>query len=358
MFQNLKVDIIYYKTNTDFEMEFNLCGCCRMRLLTDKTADKKTTVLSLARAVNRSRIIMIVGNLFGDSGIIKLASEAIGKGLTIADNATYGISGNDKIEIISGSVPLVSAEGYFGGCIIESGPQTLVLLSENKTIRKSIMKNLIHPYVEELAAMELKGKAEAATEEKTTPQIIPTAEEISEEINEEILEETVEENQEVTEEETAEVEIEDEAESLPIITDDCDEDNEATAETEEMESLIAEEDEDFEDIEMFSQNDDEDDELMVDSDLIYEDATINMRDFITRNEEYYNEGETVKDLITDEDDDLFFQRRMNINIPILIVAVLLLAVLVVLCYCIFYVPSKSGVTATNYVNDIFRTLFG
>ena len=30
MFQNLKVDVIYYKTNTDFEMEFNLCGCCRM----------------------------------------------------------------------------------------------------------------------------------------------------------------------------------------------------------------------------------------------------------------------------------------------------------------------------------------
>ena len=40
MFQNLKVDVIYYKTNSDFEMEFNLCGCCRMRLLSDKTPDK------------------------------------------------------------------------------------------------------------------------------------------------------------------------------------------------------------------------------------------------------------------------------------------------------------------------------
>ena len=39
MFQNVKVDIIYYDTSTDFELEFNLCGCCRMRLLTDKTDD-------------------------------------------------------------------------------------------------------------------------------------------------------------------------------------------------------------------------------------------------------------------------------------------------------------------------------
>ena len=52
MFQNVKVDIIYYKTNTDFEMEFNLCGCCRMRLLTDKSPDRKTAVHSLARAVS------------------------------------------------------------------------------------------------------------------------------------------------------------------------------------------------------------------------------------------------------------------------------------------------------------------
>ena len=351
MFQNLKVDIIYYKTNTDFEMEFNLCGCCRMRLLTDKTADKKTTVLSLARAVNRSRIIMIVGNLFGDSGIIKLASEAIGKGLTVADNATYGISGDDKIEIINGSVPLVSTDGYFGGCIIESGPQTLVLLSENKTIRKSIMKTLIHPYVEELAAMELKGKADAATEEKTTLQSIPTAEETPEDIAEQTEEVT---EDAVAEEETAEAETEEMAEEFPII---ADEDDGVYEETEEMESLIAEE-EDFEDIEMFSQTEDVEDEIMVDSDLIYEDATLNMRDFVTRNEEYYNESETVKDLITDEDDELFFQRKTNLNIPILIVAILLLAVLVVLCFCIFYVPSKSGITATNYVNDIFRTLFG
>ena len=47
MLQNIKVDIIYYKTATDFEMEFNLCGCCRMRLLTDKAPDRRSMVQNL-----------------------------------------------------------------------------------------------------------------------------------------------------------------------------------------------------------------------------------------------------------------------------------------------------------------------
>lgn len=50
MFYNIKSDIIYYKTATDFELEFNLCGTCRMRLLSDKMQDKKSFVHSLARA--------------------------------------------------------------------------------------------------------------------------------------------------------------------------------------------------------------------------------------------------------------------------------------------------------------------
>ena len=57
MLYNLRSDIIYYKSGSDFELEFNLCGCCRMRLLTAKPSNKKTFVHSLARAVSRSRVI-------------------------------------------------------------------------------------------------------------------------------------------------------------------------------------------------------------------------------------------------------------------------------------------------------------
>lgn len=151
MVQNLKVDIIYHLTASDFEMEFNLCGCCRMRLLSDKTTDKKSFVKALARDVARSRVIMVCGPLFGADGIISTVATAIGNGTAVCDNKTYGINGNEQIHIINGSTPLVTPDGYFGGCIIESGPQTIILLTENKAFRKSIMQNLIHPYIEEIS---------------------------------------------------------------------------------------------------------------------------------------------------------------------------------------------------------------
>ena len=160
MFQNIKVDIIYYKTATDFEMDFNLCGCCRMRLLTDKAPDRKSMVHNLARAVSRSRVIIIVGSLFGDEGVLSTVAGAIGKPLSPIDNKLYGISEGGEISVINGATPLVTPDGYFGGCIIESGPQSMILLSDSKSVRKTIMSTLIHPYIEELCATELKAKAE------------------------------------------------------------------------------------------------------------------------------------------------------------------------------------------------------
>ncbi len=149
--QNLKLDIIYHQSPSDFEMEFNLRANCPTRLLTDKTADKKEFIKALARDVARSRVIMCCGQLFGNDGLISTIAKAIGAGTTACDSKTYGINSQDDIHIINGSTPLVTPDGYFGGCIIESGPQTIILLTENKTFRKAIMKNLIHPYLVEIS---------------------------------------------------------------------------------------------------------------------------------------------------------------------------------------------------------------
>lgn len=170
MVQNLKVDIIYHSTASDFEMEFNLCGCCRMRLLSDKTTDRKGFVKALARDVSRSRIIIACGPLFGDDGLINTVALAIGSGVALCDNKTYGINSDESIHIISGSTPLVTPDGYFGGCIIESGPQTIILLTENKTFRKSIMQNLIHPYIEEISYLPTKAVPVAPTDKDPSPE--------------------------------------------------------------------------------------------------------------------------------------------------------------------------------------------
>ena len=198
MFQNIKADVIYYKTNTDFEMEFNLCGCCRMRLLNSKADDRKCLIADLTRAVQRSKVIIVVGNLFGDDNIISNIAGAISKTLSPADNKAYGIKADEEINIITGSTPLVSEDGFFGGCIIESGPQTMILLTESRSIKKSIMNNLIHPYLEELYAGEL--KAETLSEET----VEESAEEIGEkiEIAEEVVGQAVSEEEDEVEEDT------------------------------------------------------------------------------------------------------------------------------------------------------------
>lgn len=175
MIQNLKVDVIYHSTASDFEMEFNLCGCCRMRLLSDKTSDKKGFVKALARDVARSRIIIICGPLFGSDGIIETVATAIGNGTSVCNNKTYNINSNEEIKIINGSTPLVTNDGYFGGCIIESGPQTIILLTENKTFRKNIMQNLIHPYIEEICYIPTKTSSLPETTD-----VAPVEEAISE----------------------------------------------------------------------------------------------------------------------------------------------------------------------------------
>ena len=168
----MKVDIVYYKTNTDFEMEFNLCGCCRMRLLNSKVSDRKDLILSLTRAVSRSKIIIVAGNLFGEDNIIENIAGAIGKEVTVADNQKYGIKSEEQINIISGSVPLVNSDGYFGGCIIESGTQVMILVSESKSIRKSVMESLIHPYITQLYT----SANNTADSDKTNETAAPAAE--------------------------------------------------------------------------------------------------------------------------------------------------------------------------------------
>lgn len=394
MFQNIKVDIAYYKTNTDFEMEFNLCGCCRMRLLTDKAPDKKTLVHSLARAVSRSRVIIIVGKLFGEDGIINIAASATGSKLSVADNKAYGISTDDKIEIINGSTPLVTPEGYFGGCIMEKGPQTMILLTENKNVRKAVMKNLIHPYIEELCALDLKAQAASANEgvvkketeeimteenaaeasvaENSLPEIeLPELPDVA--MPDFTLDEPDGEEEEIVEEAgeyLIETEEENESEENLLLSEELEDEpsdyiTETEEEAEEYEDdmgLITDED-DYEEIEMQTPDSSEfasfdDDEMSVESDMLYDDKGMSLKDYRRRNAEYYKDDESFEGLLTDEDE--FDGNRIHggFGLPIMIVSILLLILIIVLCYCIFYVPSTEGVSASAYIKETFDILFG
>lgn len=325
MMQNIKTDIIYYKTNTDFELEFSICGCCRMRLLTDKVANTKNLIPSMARAVSRSRIILIIGNLFGDDGIISLASRAIGKKLTTINNSDFGIADNSEIKIISGSTPLVSPQGIFGGCIIESGPQTLVLLTESKSVRKSIMNTLIYPYVTELAAQLYKESAEKET--KPVTETSDTAPEpIVEQADEDLVaDEILEEAETVAEPSETIAEAENVAEP--------DETEQEPAETSAQPPMTHAAEEDTK-----SQEDD----------IVFEAIE-------------YPEEEEEK-----ADDDFYepeFSSNSNrktssANLFMLITAILLFVSIAVFCYAVLYVPTQNSLSPYEYIREIFSTLFG
>ncbi|MBQ2135449.1 MAG: hypothetical protein II201_01025 [Clostridia bacterium] len=329
MFQNVKVDIIYYDTSTDFELEFNLCGCCRMRLLTDKTDDQKLFLHMMARSVSRSRIIILTGKLFGDDGIINLTANAISKSIVATDNKLYGISSDDNIEIIEGSIPLVTPEGYFGGCIIESGPQSMVLLSDNKNIRKSIMNTLIHPYIEEMSAIALKEKAEEA---RTVSNMA-----IIEETNET---ETIEENTENYIDEISE-EINDASET---IQEEQPEENTADTQKDNM-SFV------------FENNESSDEETY--SKMFIEPSKVKFS-----KKSYYDEAyvpDAAQNFVFDS--ELEFRpinttKSFDFSKIILALTIILLLLTAAVCFSLFYIPSSLGTTPKLFIEEIIKTLFG
>ena len=322
--QNLKVDIIYHQSPSDFEMEFNMCGCCHMRLLSDKTTDKKGFIKALSRDVARSRVIIGCGPLFGEDGIINMVAKAISAGLAVCNNKTYGINSEEQIHIINGSTPLVTPDGYFGGCIIESGPQTIILLTENKTFRKAIMQNLIHPYMVDISYIS----------NQNTPIV-----------HQEPVYETALSDNEV------------------YLTQPDDNYEEETLETPEPLPAIAEDEHNI-DFVMDGEEDNKEDEPTVAeemSETVYDNMYIEIEtqdDIKSRYENPYTPSQSDNMFLsTPEQEELLDQdlkvktRAMDITIVILVL-LLLLAVLT-LIYFVVLRPMTMGVSTVEYIKEIF-----
>ena len=378
MLQNIKVDIIYYLTPTDFEMEFNLCGCCRMRLLTDKVSDRKEFIHSLSRAVSRSRVMICCGSLFGESGLINGVAAAIGKNVVKADNNAYGIKEGGDIGIIDGSMPLVTPEGIFGGCIIESGPQSIILLSESKNIRKSIMTTLIHPYIEELSISPV--RAPQKTEETAEPQQTEDAVSDVEETAAASLQETEEaadepvldteadiETQEQPNEETEETVQEaveapsNESEPTEIApTEENAEENEEVSEPEATVEIAAEDTLNMDDMLIATMENGADEDPKPNNAPLQDvkneefELFIEPRQVKFSKKHYYDvdydAGADADSLFAEPDPE---DMRPRFRIPILVLTVILLIALVVLAYILVVIPLSRGYSFTEYIEIIF-----
>ena len=355
MIQNIKVDLIYYATPSDFEMEFNLNGCCRMRLLTDKAEDRKAFLNSLSRAVGRSKVIITCGSLFGSEGLISTVGSAIGKKIVAADNKVYGINSDEEISIISGSVPLVTADGIFGGCIIECGPQTIIMLTESKSIKKQLLKDLIHPYISELSMLP-ESPAPVVTTEETT-------EEAAEEAMEEVAEETVTEAvEEVAAEEPAEEENPQAIEDEKVLEEEKEDVFEETDETvlEEESSEAPEEEiidyitEKFEDEETEEEASEEEIPIFnIGMENMHIEAETPKRDARSYYEYFVPGSEDDIFIPEDEEFDNLRPTGSKLNAPIIIIAVLLVLMLCVIAYFLFFIPVMSGENVSEYIAELF-----
>ncbi|MBR4072816.1 MAG: hypothetical protein IKK24_02630, partial [Clostridia bacterium] len=348
-------------------------------------------VNSLAKAVSRSQVIICCGKLFEKDGLVNVVSHAIRKNLTVIDNNQYGIMDNSEISITQGAVPLVNADGCFCGCIIESGPQSIILLTDNKSIRKTVLKSLIHPYIEELSLLSHKPNL---SEDKTTeteeinvvnvppaaePSVVTdldiTAEEATEEETPETeeLPETVDENSDsVTDEETATVTEENDTTeendgaSEEIAGDEAsetDSDNSAS----EAESVSEEQESAPEiyvpEVIMDAGDDDGDNTNFMEVDP----AEINNgyglylepeRVKFSKKSHYaidYTPSEMDNAFISSEDDEYFDKKSNNnsLNIPILILVIVLLISLAALAYILLFIPMQSNYTFSEYIRHIF-----
>ena len=154
MIPNLKVDIIYYKTQSDFEMEFNLSGYCRMRIFKTSADTQEELINSLATDLDRSQVTIIVSDVLDkDSGVATVA-DAIGIDLVSVNKDEFNISSDEEIYIPKNAVPLISKSGAYGGCILESGIQSIILITDNRALRHEVMKTLVHQYIFDISQVE------------------------------------------------------------------------------------------------------------------------------------------------------------------------------------------------------------
>lgn len=399
MIQNIKVDTIYYLSNSDFEMEFNLCGCCKMRMLTDKAENPKNFVGLLSRAVSRSQVIICCGKLFSDDGLIKIVAKAIKRPLTTVDNAAYGIVDNNEIEIISGAVPLVNSDGCFCGCIAESGPQSIILLTDNKAIRKTVMKQLIHPYIEELSIIKNTQTSDNDAENNESDELTTTpesAEQTPALADTQVIDDNLTEDESNADEIADETAWEEPAEEFldsdsntelaesdeTIVSDIQPEESEKIEEETGEESAVLENDiqtDDEQTVASENQKDDTVEKFVLPEVIVDEGVETTPDTFIDASEinsgfELYLEPERVKyskkshyalnyvpsesdkEFISESSDNNFFEKETDkkvLNLPILIVAIILLVALAALAYLLIFVPMNSNFAFSEYIKNIF-----
>ena len=91
MANDVKIEILYYKTNSDISLEFGIRGNYPIRLLSAVCDSSESFLRNLKRALQRSEIIITVGGYNGGIYLPSLIAKAV---------ATSCISPNYKTKAV------------------------------------------------------------------------------------------------------------------------------------------------------------------------------------------------------------------------------------------------------------------
>ena len=147
---DVRIEIIYFKQDSDIKLEFGLSADYPIRLLTSKCDDEKMFLKRLKTASLRSPIIITVGG-FSEEGtyLPEIVAKAINTEMTEMDRGKYKSLDESKIYLPNGSIPIIYSDGSVNGCVIESGPQSIIMLPEDDSNRMKLLKELLVPYITE-----------------------------------------------------------------------------------------------------------------------------------------------------------------------------------------------------------------
>lgn len=140
------IEGIYLNTDVDSTFD-NMMSSIADYTGSVKTESPKEFLKKLAEAVERSKIIMALGPLGGKNGLINIMSKGLGLPMAAVDWKAMGIAPIMDTLLPQGAVPLLSGDDELVGMILESGAQSIIVLSDNAQKRAEMLQTYIEPYI-------------------------------------------------------------------------------------------------------------------------------------------------------------------------------------------------------------------
>lgn len=112
-----------------------------------KTDSPRSFLIELSQAVERAKIIIAIGELYGKNGLINIMSKGLDLPMTAVDWKKMGIAPIMNTLLPKDAVPLLADDDSLAGMILESGSQSIIILNENAETRAKMLEMYIEAYI-------------------------------------------------------------------------------------------------------------------------------------------------------------------------------------------------------------------